>query len=208
MVLDPGARRALPGRGRPGRLRGDALRDRGRADAGAGRTGAGYTGGATTSFASSVSYAYANRQAGVLRFIRNLVIGRASRATGAGGSVPAGGPPFHGRRSEGCRSRGRRCRRRPTAPPDASVRAGGEARQRLAVHAVAHPLGLRPRADRLVEVDGRLVPVQHAPFEAAAAFLDRDPRQMAQQALAGADAATGGRDRSSRYSPFLACQVE
>lgn len=30
--------------------------------------------GATTSFASSVSYAYANRQAGVLRFIRNLVI--------------------------------------------------------------------------------------------------------------------------------------
>ena len=95
------------GRGRPGRLRRDALRDRGRADAGAGRTGAGHTWGRPRlSPARCPMPTPTGRRACCASFATGD-LGRASRATGAGGSVPAGGPPFHGRRSEGCRSRGR-----------------------------------------------------------------------------------------------------
>ena len=70
MVLDLARRAHQPSR--PGRLRRDALRDRGRADASWPDRSGSYLRGDRLSPARS--YAYANRQAGVLRFIRNLVI--------------------------------------------------------------------------------------------------------------------------------------
>ncbi len=62
---------------------------------------------------------------------------------------------------------------------------GGELAQCLALQAVHRPFVLRLRACCCVEVDCRLVPVQHRPLETTATFGHRLPRQMPQQRLAG-----------------------
>ena len=56
------------------------------------------------------------------------------------------------------------------------------------------PVGHHGRAHALVEADRVLVPVEHAPFEAAAAALDGEPRQPLEQRLADALAALGRLD--------------
>ena len=53
---------------------------------------------------------------------------------------------------------------------------------------IAHPLVLRQRADGAVEVDGRLVPVQHAPLQASAVVGHGLAGQLAEQPATGADA--------------------
>ena len=82
--------------------------------------------------------------------------------------------------------------------------------QRIAGHAADAPIGHHRRAHLLVEADRVVVPVEHAPFEAAVVALDRKRAEPQQQRLAdaaprGAPAATY---RSSRYSPGLPRKVE
>src|SRR5688572_27623122 len=61
--------------------------------------------------------------------------------------------------------------------------------QRLAGHSMHGPLIHLHRAETLVEVDRADVPVQHRPFQPAAAPLQRRARQVAQQLFAATLAA-------------------
>jgi hypothetical protein len=54
------------------------------------------------------------------------------------------------------------------------------------------PLLHLPRAQRLVELQRRLVPVEHGPFQPAAAAIARDARQRPQQRTPDAVTAQGG----------------
>src|SRR5690349_17208479 len=65
----------------------------------------------------------------------------------------------------------------------------GQALQRGAGDPVLGPVTHRLGAQTQVEVDGGLVPVEHGPFETAAAARARDSREMAEQCLADAVAA-------------------
>ena len=47
-------------------------------------------------------------------------------------------------------------------------------------HALTHPFSLRFGAQRLVKLDGRLVPVQHAPFKPSTATVKSQPGQVPQ----------------------------
>ena len=76
----------------------------------------------------------------------------------------------------------------------ASGRLARHLQQGVAGHAIADPLGLGQGAQAVVELDGGQVPVEHAPLESAAVFLDGDLRQPAQQRRARAQAARLGRD--------------
>src|SRR5437867_2415322 len=62
----------------------------------------------------------------------------------------------------------------------------GQAVERLAGHPENRPLTHRNRAQSLVELNRRLIPIQNSPFEAAAIALARDLRQMYQQIAAKA----------------------
>src|SRR3546814_15102370 len=55
---------------------------------------------------------------------------------------------------------------------------------------IGHQFGTHPGIERL----GGLVPVEHRPFEAAAAAIERDAGEMAQQRGADPDSARFGRD--------------
>src|SRR4051812_34872910 len=87
--------------------------------------------------------------------------------------------------------------RLPWAMPALSLLAkqllAGEIGKRLAGQPVAHPFVHGHGADGPVELDGRFVPVQHAPLEASAATGHRDARQLLQHGLAGTRMAVGGR---------------
>jgi MOSC domain-containing protein YiiM len=69
---------------------------------------------------------------------------------------------------------------------------GAEPGQGVAGDAVDGPLVLRHGAERLVEVDGGLVPVEHPPLHSPVAALQRDAGQLGQQRLAVASASGGG----------------
>src|SRR5690606_3611162 len=75
-----------------------------------------------------------------------------------------------------------------------SVAMGGEVEQCLPGQPVGGPLFLGAGAEGFVEIDCRGVPVQYGPFETAAVAGDRQLRQVAQQRLAGAQAAGLGAD--------------
>src|SRR5690606_21356463 len=66
--------------------------------------------------------------------------------------------------------------------------------QGLTRQAESSPLVLRLRTQRLVELDGGTVPVQHRPFEAPAAVQQCQLRQVPQQHLASALSALLRRD--------------
>src|SRR5688500_3123276 len=67
-----------------------------------------------------------------------------------------------------------------------------ETADRVAREAEEAPLSQRPRAEFGVEIDRRLVPVEHGPFDAAAAALVGELGDAAQQGEADATAAVRG----------------
>src|SRR5262249_6809504 len=82
------------------------------------------------------------------------------------------------------------------ASPRAASRLPGfrEAREIVRGHAHQLPLGHELRAERLVEADRGLVPVEHAPLQAPAAAFDRELREASEQRLADAVPALGRLD--------------
>jgi hypothetical protein len=56
----------------------------------------------------------------------------------------------------------------------------GKTQQRVAIKAIAHPFRLRQRANAQVKINGGLVPVQNAPFQATTLPLYRELRDMFQ----------------------------
>src|SRR6476469_450479 len=90
--------------------------------------------------------------------------------------------PVIGRSATGCRLAG-------TGACAGSHRAAAEGRQRRSGEAEGGPFLHRQGAELLVEVDGRLVPVQDTPFNARVAPVDGGRCQMLQQCLAVALAA-------------------
>ena len=67
-----------------------------------------------------------------------------------------------------------------------------KARESGAGEAAGSPLGLQFRAEGLIEVDGRLVPVEDGPFHAPAAARVGEFSELKQQGLADALAAEFG----------------
>lgn len=65
-----------------------------------------------------------------------------------------------------------------------SDRPASQIYQRIPGHAVDSPVRHRLRAQRNVEVDRGLIPVQYQPFKPATAPLDGKPREKREQALA------------------------
>src|SRR5687767_11323946 len=68
----------------------------------------------------------------------------------------------------------------------------GERGEWLAGQSIDGPFRHRGRAERLIQPDRRLVPVEHRPLESAVVALDRDPRECREQRTANA-ATTRGR---------------
>ena len=64
----------------------------------------------------------------------------------------------------------------------------GKRQQGITSQAVLHPFGLGGSAKGFIEINGWLVPVQHAPFEAATATGNGQLRQVTQQLFAGTTA--------------------
>ena len=73
------------------------------------------------------------------------------------------------------------------------LHAEAQGRQRVARHAADAPIGHDRGPHLLVEADRVLVPVEHAPFEAAVVALHRQPGEPRQQGLADALAAAEAR---------------
>src|SRR5207245_7792068 len=57
----------------------------------------------------------------------------------------------------------------------------GKSGERLAGQAVDGPVGVRPRAEPLVEADRLLVPIDHRPLQSPASALDSEARERREE---------------------------
>src|ERR1700744_5524503 len=82
-----------------------------------------------------------------------------------------------------------RCRASGSAATRAPTRSAGELLQRgLPLDAHDPPLAHLLGAERAIEIDGGLVPVEHRPVDAAEAFAQRSRAQLAEERAADAAA--------------------